>query len=346
MTSDEKLCPYCGETIKSIAIKCRHCKSDLKQEIATNPVAMKNCTFCGESIEIDATDCHHCKSTLLISKGENDTYSQNHISAPYDDTIKFERNALIYTGYASAVFNAIYYLLIDKYFSQNLYTLALVFNISVSIFCAVMYVKDRKQLTRDERDDIPWYSNLFFILFFAVVAIPLYLAWIAKRTNIKSDAIKAFIGYAIAISIGIFVSISVTNKMMEQFGLGTLSSPETINENNLSLNNPSNWEKIGDTDIASVYIDVNNIERVGRNYRVVSLYDFKISQSDGYNKYLSYSSYSEYDCTNKLSLDLKSTTYSGKMGKGSEKITTLNDSWSSYIPNTPAYVIVNIVCKN
>ena len=26
---DSKLCPYCGEAIKKIAIKCKHCKSDL-----------------------------------------------------------------------------------------------------------------------------------------------------------------------------------------------------------------------------------------------------------------------------------------------------------------------------
>jgi hypothetical protein len=29
MHSDDKNCPYCGEVIKSIAIKCKHCKSEL-----------------------------------------------------------------------------------------------------------------------------------------------------------------------------------------------------------------------------------------------------------------------------------------------------------------------------
>ena len=29
MDTDQKICPYCGETIKAVAIRCKHCKSDL-----------------------------------------------------------------------------------------------------------------------------------------------------------------------------------------------------------------------------------------------------------------------------------------------------------------------------
>ena len=29
MRADEKVCPYCAETIKAAAIKCRHCQSGL-----------------------------------------------------------------------------------------------------------------------------------------------------------------------------------------------------------------------------------------------------------------------------------------------------------------------------
>ncbi len=35
--SDEKLCPYCAETIKRAAIKCRYCQSDLPAESLTEP---------------------------------------------------------------------------------------------------------------------------------------------------------------------------------------------------------------------------------------------------------------------------------------------------------------------
>lgn len=37
MNTDEKLCPYCGELIKKIAIKCKHCHSSLVEHAQIKP---------------------------------------------------------------------------------------------------------------------------------------------------------------------------------------------------------------------------------------------------------------------------------------------------------------------
>jgi TM2 domain-containing membrane protein YozV len=34
--SDTKLCPYCGEEIKKVAVRCKHCQADLAKAPATN----------------------------------------------------------------------------------------------------------------------------------------------------------------------------------------------------------------------------------------------------------------------------------------------------------------------
>ena len=72
MNSDEKVCPFCGETIKSVAIKCKHCKSNLTKQIESPTVEMAECVFCGESIEKNAIKCPHCNSNLIANAVQND----------------------------------------------------------------------------------------------------------------------------------------------------------------------------------------------------------------------------------------------------------------------------------
>ena len=66
MEQNEKQCPYCGETIKAQAQKCRFCGQWLNEEnsIEEEKPKTKECPFCGEEILAVAKKCKHCGEML------------------------------------------------------------------------------------------------------------------------------------------------------------------------------------------------------------------------------------------------------------------------------------------
>lgn len=67
MSDDTKICPFCGEEIKAVAIKCKHCGEFLNnesQQQTKNTSQTKECPYCNEEIPFNATQCEHCGEYL------------------------------------------------------------------------------------------------------------------------------------------------------------------------------------------------------------------------------------------------------------------------------------------
>jgi ribosomal protein L40E len=62
-----RVCPYCKEDVKTDAVECMHCDSQIP---LGNPSHLGTCPYCMETINVDATKCRHCHSSLTATAQE------------------------------------------------------------------------------------------------------------------------------------------------------------------------------------------------------------------------------------------------------------------------------------
>jgi hypothetical protein len=60
--AETRACPFCKEEVKTAAIRCKHCLSDIPP---TTPDHGGVCPFCKEAINAEALRCMHCRANLV-----------------------------------------------------------------------------------------------------------------------------------------------------------------------------------------------------------------------------------------------------------------------------------------
>jgi hypothetical protein len=116
----------------------------------------------------------------------------------------------------------------------------------------------------------------------------------------------------------------------------------------LSISAMAEWTEVGSVEADFVsYVDLATIRRHGNLIKMWNLRDYKTTQKNVNQGYMSIRSQSEYDCKEEQSRMLAISTFSGNMVKGElvgSVNTDLSSAWEPVAPGTVGEAYWKIAC--